>query len=403
MNNAENTARDSSEEVDPIEAIIIEEAYQEAELKLTDLDPNSLINDVDRPISASAELSTKPLSQEILQNVNKTIQDLETHETYGMADEDLKKPYSTLGKTPEGMFIKSGNEDGEVVMETKKLELAGFTEAGVGCGQNDDGLLVSGDKGIIAVADGADEKYFNGRIASNVTMHTLARLFSEDEDEPKIEGEKKDEPVITLRDIPSNANSSLHEYHEHNEKEASNCTASFAAVEITPEGTAKLVHVGDAKIYMIRNGRIFYESVDDTMLEVIKTHLGINDAQAKEFVHKTFKEDAKLDGLTQGIGKKEQIVNPDNERGNITTSKIKINPHYKEFQVQPGDVFLVMTGALKTLGRENIKDQIVKGLDDDKPVDQILKIMKEEANTKVKNGEEYPQNLSAGIIKVKES
>jgi serine/threonine protein phosphatase PrpC len=363
------------------------------EIKINDLIAEELGNDETPPIPASAESGAQDISSLFKDKVagvteeTPDLKKLESHETYEMSDEDLKKPYSTLGKTPEGMHIKSGNEDGAAMMTTDKLNLAGFTDTGVKKEKNDDGVLISGDKGTIAVTDGVGGNA-HGEVASNVTLHTLATMLTDD-------------PEFNLKDAPNLANLAVREFHDHNEEEYSKCSATFAAVQITPEGLAKIVHVGDAKVIMIRDGEIHYESVDDNLLELIKANQGIGDKKAKDFIFDKYKSDARPDGLTQSIGRKEQIVNVKTEKGNVMTSKKLINHHYKEFQTQPGDVFLAITDGPRSIDSEEMRDMVVKGLAEGKAVNVILDEMRVEAKKRMEAGTGNPDNLSGGIIEIK--
>ncbi|MFC1600191.1 PP2C family protein-serine/threonine phosphatase [Patescibacteria group bacterium] len=381
-----------------------ENSPQEEELTIDDLIAEQLDTDAP-PIPASAERGAQDLSKrygddvnaEIAQNKRVTTEEIkaitdkrekvEEHETYGMTDEDLKKPYSTLDKTPEGMHIKSGNEQGAASFTTEKANLAGFTDQGVNKEKNDDGMLVSGDHLTAAVTDGVGGNA-HGEVASNVTLHTLAAMLDTD-------------PEFNLKDAPTLANGALHEYHDYNAPEYAKCSTTFAAVQITPEGLAKCVHIGDAKIIMIRDGEIHYESVDDNLLELIKANQGVDDKAALDFIYKKYSKDARPDGLVQSIGRKEQIVSKKTDKGNVFTSKTLINPHYKEFQTQPGDVFLVMTDGLRHLDADEMRQRVVDGLKEGKAANVILDKMRVEAKKRMEVFDREADNLSGGIIEIK--
>lgn len=349
------------------------------------------------PIPASAEIGAKDLTSYFKENVQATTQEeasdipdikkLESHDTYDMPDAELKKPYSTLNKTPEGMHIKSGNEDGAAMMITEKANIAGFTDIGVGREKNDDGVLISGPKMTAAVTDGVGGNS-HGEIASNVTLHTLARMLEDDED-------------FNLKDAPNLANIAVREFHDHNEEEYAKCSATFAAVQITPEGLAKMVHVGDAKVLMIRDGEIIYESIDDNLLEVIKANMGVDDKAAKDYLFNKYKKGARPDALVQSIGAKGQVVNFKDKSGNTKTSKVLINHHYHEKQTQSGDVFIVLTDGLRSLDSAEIKDMVIKGLKEGKKVNVVLSDLQKEAKHRMNAGTGGKDNLSGAIVEVK--
>lgn len=361
------------------------------EITIEDLITEEL--DSDLPIPASAEIDAQELAKRFKKDIEAAssegapdLKSLEPHETYGMADEDLKKPYSSLGKTPEGMHIKSGNEEGATMISSEKADIAGFTDQGVNKEKNDDGILISGDHMTIAVTDGVGGNA-HGEVASNVALHTLATMLDTD-------------PEFNLKDAPNLTNLAVREFHEYNEEEYKKCSATFAAVQITPEGTAKMVHVGDAKIIWIRNGEIMYESTDDNLLELIKKNRNLDDKAAKDFIFETYKKDARPDGLVQSIGRKEQVVNFKNENGNVTTSKEFINHHFKEEKVEPGDIFFVASDG-KSLDSEEIRDAILKGLKEGKTANVILDEMRKEAKKRMEAGVANPDNVTEGLIVIK--
>jgi serine/threonine protein phosphatase PrpC len=362
------------------------------EITIDDLIAEEFDQDSDQPIPASAEIGTQELTERFKKDVEAAsgeapdLKKLEPHDTYGMADEDLKKPYSSLEKTPKGMYIKSGNEEGESIMETEQAKLAGFTDKGVNKEKNDDGILLSESHNTIAATDGVGGNA-HGEVASNVTLHTLATMLDAD-------------PEFNLKEAPNLANLAVREFHDHNEEEYKKCSATFAAVQITPEGTARMTHVGDAKIIWIRNGEIMYDSTDDNLLELIKKNQGIDDKAAKDFIFEKYKKDARPDGLVQSIGAKEQVINFKNEQGNVTTSKEFINHHFKEEKVESEDVFFVASDG-KSLDSEEIKDAIVKGLKEGKSENIILEELRKEAKKRMEAGVANPDNVSEGLIVIK--
>lgn len=370
---------------------------EENSVNINDLVIEELVVDGAPPIPASAELGAKDLTSYFKENVQATtqvensdipnIKKLEPHDTFDLPDAELKKPYSTLNQTPEGMHIKSGNEDGAAMMITEKVNIAGFTDTGVDKEKNDDGVLISGPKMTAAVTDGVGGNS-HGETASNVTLHTLARMLEDDKD-------------FNLKDAPNLANIAVKEFHDHNEEEYEKCSATFAAVQITPEGLAKMVHVGDAKVLMIRDGEIHYESVDDNLLEVIKANMGVDDKGAQDYLFNKYKKDARPDALVQSIGAKGQVVNFKDKSGNTKTSKVLINHHYHEVQTQSGDVFIVLTDGLRSLDSEEIKDIVSEGLKAGKEVNVVLSDLRKEAKNRMNAGTGDKDNLSSAIIEVK--
>jgi len=356
----ENTARDRSEEVDPIDALINEEKYE---------------------IDTAAKKAEKEIIPEELSGISQHLK-----ETTSKIDAALRLPYSKNVETPEGMFIKSGNEEGKVSVVGEKTNIAAFTHTGVNKKRNDDGFLVHGESNTLAVTDGVGGNK-HGEVASNVILHKMAQKLK-DQDVP-------------LKDIPNLVFKAVRDYQKSNGEEYEKCSATFAAVHITPEGMAQMVHVGDARIYRIRNGEAKQLTTDDSLTELVKAQKDMTDVEAKDYINDNY-PNPRPDALVQSIGGREQVVNFKNKKGDIETAKDIVNPHFYEEQTQEGDVYVVSTdGFSGNMDAEDTEKYITKGLKAGKALNVVLEEMREEAIAKMIDGVGDKDNLTAGVIEIK--
>jgi len=150
------------------------------------------------------------------ENIESAIQGVlnEQNETYGVNDVLLRKPYSTLKVTPEGMYAFAGNENGEMHASTDKAYIAAFTDIGYGKHKNDDGLLVDPESNTVSVPDGVGGNK-HGEVASAVSVHTMGQLL--DNNEEKFDLEASGNKMHT----------SVKEYQQNNGEDYSKIGATF--------------------------------------------------------------------------------------------------------------------------------------------------------------------------------
>jgi protein phosphatase len=140
----------------------------------------------------------------------------------------------------------SAQEAGEFTVESQKFEIDG--------------------KGIIlAVSDGMGGA-LAGEVASKMAVDTISQRFLDNDPEKTIMPENSDESLIgKLYDATVYANTLIHR-QGRSDPQYNGMGATFTGMGITPEAV-DLIQVGDSRAYLIRNGKIYQVTKDQSLVQ----------------------------------------------------------------------------------------------------------------------------------------
>ncbi len=140
----------------------------------------------------------------------------------------------------------SSQEDGEFVIESQKFEI------------DDNGV-------VMAVSDGMGGA-LAGEVASTMAVETVSeKLLDEDLDET-ITTEASDHHLINrLHDATVFANYLIHQ-QGRSDPQFQGMGATFTGIGVTPAG-ADIIQVGDSRAYLVRNGRIYQVTKDQSLVQ----------------------------------------------------------------------------------------------------------------------------------------
>lgn len=161
--------------------------------------------------------------------------------------------------------VRKGNEDNYLLLY--------ITGAKRWTGSQDDSEFIvesqkfdiDGNGIVMAVSDGMGGA-LAGEVASTMAVETVSeRLLNEDVDET-LSPEAQDHHLISkLYDATVNANSLIHN-QGRTDPQFQGMGATFTGLGITPEA-ADIIQVGDSRAYLVRNGKIYQVTKDQSLVQ----------------------------------------------------------------------------------------------------------------------------------------
>jgi len=140
----------------------------------------------------------------------------------------------------------SSQDDGEFVIESQKFEI------------DEDGV-------VIAVSDGMGGA-LAGEVASTMAVETVSeRMLYEDVEETISEGEADHHLIQKLHQATVFANHLIHQ-QGRSDPQFQGMGATFTGIGVTPIG-ADIIQVGDSRAYLVRNGRIYQVTKDQSLVQ----------------------------------------------------------------------------------------------------------------------------------------
>ena len=214
-----------------------------------------------------------------------------------------------------------------------KLEAHGATDVGRQRSRNEDQYLVSMERSLFAVADGMGG-HAAGDVASRMAMETVDRMVGTPGPADGVA-----ERTTVLVEATRAANVAILEDAER-EPERAGMGTTLTLFTVLPEQRSRLiVHVGDSRAYLLRDGRLSQLTTDHTWVQK-QVELGKMTARRAR-VHPY------ASVLTHALGV------PDEERIDTLLGEI-----------HEGDLYLLCTDGLTTvLDDETIEDVLVAGDD----------------------------------------
>ncbi len=140
----------------------------------------------------------------------------------------------------------SSQEDGEFVIESQEFEV------------NENGI-------VMAVSDGMGGA-LAGEVASTMAVETVSeKLLDEDPEETIAEGEFDHHLIHKLHNATVFANYLIHQ-QGRSDPQFQGMGATFTGIGVTPLG-ADIIQVGDSRAYLVRNGKIYQITKDQSLVQ----------------------------------------------------------------------------------------------------------------------------------------
>ena len=207
-----------------------------------------------------------------------------------------------------------------------KVEAAGLTDVGRKRGHNEDSFSVDHDNSLFIVADGMGG-HASGEVASQIAVETLFRFFQEtNEDEDRTwpykldKSHSFDENRLMMAVKLANRKIFAHAQADLRSKGMGTTLVSL----FLKESNAYIAHVGDSRVYVVRNSQITQITEDHSLLNDYMKIKKLTPHEIKNFPHKNV--------IVRALGMKDTV------QVDIT-----------KYELQKGDIFLLCSDGLSGL------------------------------------------------------
>jgi serine/threonine protein phosphatase PrpC len=169
-----------------------------------------------------------------------------------------------------------------------RIEVAGQTDVGRKRSHNEDNFAIMAEYGLYVVADGMGG-HASGEVASKMAVDTLKDFFASTADDPertwpyKMDRQKGYEENRLITGIKL-CNLRIYETAQRNAKQRGMGT-TLAALFAVEDGIY-VAHVGDSRVYRIREGAIEQLTEDHSLLNDYRKMKHLTDAEIANFPHK---------------------------------------------------------------------------------------------------------------------
>lgn len=220
-----------------------------------------------------------------------------------------------------------------------RLEVVSLSDIGRVRGVNEDAVAVDGDYGIAVVADGIGG-HRAGEVASRMALDIIIERLRAKVQQYRA-GARQPTPLQFAEQIVSEANLAIHAAARRQPGCAGMGTT--LALALFHNHSVALLHVGDSRIYRLRNGRLQVLTADDSLLHD-QIELGLISAEDARGSHNRHL-------VTQALG-----------------IEASVPIHATEEDVVSGDVFLLCTDGLSDLVEESDLELIIDSLKTNLPL-----------------------------------
>jgi len=223
-----------------------------------------------------------------------------------------------------------------------RVSFEGDTNVGVKRSRNEDNLLKLGEEHLFCVADGMGG-HSSGEVASQIAVEGIANFFKatrQDEDITWPYKMDKNRPYDENRFIMSIKLANLRIF-EASQREARyrGMGTTVAGVNFTESGDALVAHVGDSRVYVIRDGQLRQLTEDHSLLNDYIKAKKLTPEEIANFPHKNV--------IVRALGMKETVL--------VDLSR---------FKVQAGDIYIMCSDGLSGMVTdEQIHEVVMKTAD----------------------------------------
>lgn len=228
-----------------------------------------------------------------------------------------------------------------------QVKIYGLTDVGIVREKNEDSFIIKdyGDSILAVVADGISGMS-GGKLASATAVEMIEREYEANRGMPA--KEIVEQAMIKAHQrIRAKA-----EAEEGTRQMGTTCTTAILTApkpaidsslvinnDVKAEATATVGHIGDSKVFQIRDDMIVQRTKDHTMLADLIEQGSITQAEAPEFAHKNV--------LTKSLG---------------ATTALELDPP-TQFAMKKGDIILLCSDGLSDLVSPDEIITIIKGTD----------------------------------------
>ena len=254
-----------------------------------------------------------------------------------------------------------------------KLQYAGKTHVGRKRSHNEDNLGLATEQNLYMVADGMGG-HASGEVASEMAVETVQEFFEETEDDEQLTWPYKMDQDLNYEENRLNAGiklANLKIYETASQNSAQRGMGTTMVALLFNGETAYFGHVGDSRIYRLRDDELYQVTDDHSLLNDYIQMKDLSEEEIENFPHKNV--------IVRALGMKETVqVDVDNEHP------------------QHGDIYLLCSDGLNAMSTdEEIKSIMTEHQDD---LEVCCNALIESANDNGGN-----DNITVVLVKVLET
>lgn len=248
----------------------------------------------------------------------------------------------------------------------KGLRMAGITDPGKRRSNNEDAIATVPALGLAILADGMGG-HLAGEVASGIAVDIVKRgLINELDDSKRRARQNGLSPeAAALKDSIELANRAIHEASSQHTEYAG--MGSTIAVVLFHGNKVCIAHVGDSRVYRLRDGKLVQVTEDHSMIQELLRRGFITPEEAKLSTNKNM--------VTRALG---------------VESNVEVE--LAEETVREGDIYLLCSDGLSDVLEDAVVEQILLRFDTE--FENALEYMVTEVNAK--GG---PDNVSAVLVR----
>lgn len=186
-------------------------------------------------------------------------------------------------------------------MSQLRIEVAGQTDVGRKRAHNEDSFAIFAEHGLYLVADGMGG-HASGEVASQLAVDTMRDFFLKTADDPektwpyKMDRSKgyEENRLVTAVML-----SNLRIFQSAKDNPKQRGMGTTIAVVFAVEDGVYIAHVGDSRVYRIREGKITQLTEDHSLLNDYKKMKKLTEDEIKAFPHKNV--------IVRALGMKESV------------------------------------------------------------------------------------------------
>jgi protein phosphatase len=173
-------------------------------------------------------------------------------------------------------------------MDATRIDVAGQTHPGMKRTQNEDSLLLLPERGLLCVADGMGG-HNSGEVASRVAVEEMAAFFErtgrdEEATWPHRMDDRKTYEENRLVTAVRLANRTIYE-RAQSEVRLKGMGTTLVALSLS-RGVAWIAHVGDSRVYLLREGALSLLTEDHSLLNDYIKAKRLTPEEIERFPHK---------------------------------------------------------------------------------------------------------------------
>jgi len=186
-------------------------------------------------------------------------------------------------------------------MDATRIDVAGQTHPGMKRTQNEDSLLLLPERGLLCVADGMGG-HNSGEVASRVAVEEMAAFFErtgrdEEATWPHRMDDSKTYEENRLVTAVRLANRTIYE-RSQTEVRLKGMGTTLVALSLT-RGVAWIAHVGDSRVYLLREGVLKLLTEDHSLLNDYIKAKRLTPEEIERFPHKNV--------IVRALGMREEV------------------------------------------------------------------------------------------------